>query len=111
MKRERYKLTFRNIICPLSYLTKHSRVFKKVDTYVRKRLSLDHFIKLSEEFDRVKSYLLNDEELYVFNNIYKFRNVILEKDSEESFDPGRFKLYSQKLNTNSKLLKLVEDNI
>jgi hypothetical protein len=99
----------RDIFCPMFMSSRFKNVYNKIDVYIKKKLSHESLLKSSEEFERLKAYLYNEQELYVFNNIHRFSNIMLEKKEEEVFDLKRFKGCYNNISQNTKLKKIIDE--
>jgi hypothetical protein len=106
-RKEPLRLTLKEIICPLFCSRRYKETFLKIEEYIRLKLSLDNILKDSEEFDRVKKYLFNSHELYVFENLDRVSSRIFNMNLKEQFDFDKFKLSYQQTLANSKFLEII----
>jgi hypothetical protein len=65
-------------------------------------------LKSSDEFDRLKRYTFNNDELYVFENYDKIQNIILEQKTGDHFDLEKMKKCYQKIIANENLVKALQ---
>jgi hypothetical protein len=101
------RLSLSEIVFPLCCSLRYKDTFQKIEEHIRVKLSLDNILRDSEEFDRVKRYLFNSHELYVFENMYRVSDRILKVNLKEHFDYDKFKLSYQQSITNLKFLEVV----
>jgi lysyl-tRNA synthetase class I len=105
-RREPLKLTLSEAIFPL-FCSSRKDIFQKIKDYIKAKLSLDNILKESDEFDRVKRYLFNSHELYVFENMDRVNSRILNRTLEEQqFDCETFRHSYQQL-TNPKFIEII----
>jgi hypothetical protein len=101
-------MPLKDIIMPLACSSKYNDVYKKIDSYLRSKLSLDNILKESNEFKKLKMYLLSSEELYVLENIDRFRKSIVNDNLSETFDFQKFKSSHQQAQSNIRFIKAIE---
>jgi hypothetical protein len=106
-KRKQLTMTFTETFFPLTFTRRYKDVYAKIDNYVRLKLSLDNLLKESDEFEKLKMYIFNSQELYVFENIDRFKSRILSSPGAEPFDNERFKKAFQQASANQKLLDVI----
>jgi hypothetical protein len=107
IKRKPYKLSYHEILLPFRCSDRYNELFKKIESYVHSKLSVDFFMKESEEFEKLKLYMFNSQELYVFNNIDKLKSRILTSTPEDGFDYQRFKQVYLNVLSNNKLIDVI----
>jgi hypothetical protein len=72
------------------------------------KLSLDNIVKDLDELDRVKMYLFNNPELYILENMDRFKSTFLSFKERDIFDIDKFKLSYKQVMSNHKLIKLMK---
>jgi hypothetical protein len=105
-RREPLKLTLSEAIFPL-FCSSRKDIFQKIREYIKAKLSLDNILKESDEFDRVKRYLFNSYELYVFENLDRVNSRIVNHNLEEQFDCEKFRHSYQQVLTNPKFMQII----
>jgi hypothetical protein len=107
-KRRPLKLTPWEVFMPLCCSKRNKDTFEKIEEYIRTKLSLDYMLRESDEFDRVKMYLFNTNELYVFDNIDRVKSRVLNHHLKDHlFDMERFKHSYQQILNNQKLFDIL----
>jgi hypothetical protein len=107
-KKKPMRLTISEVVFPLCCSKRYNDTFQKIEEYQRVKLSLDNILRDSEEFDRVKRYLFNSHELYVFENMDRISSRIFNANLKEHFDYEKFKISYQQTITNSKFIEIIE---
>jgi hypothetical protein len=106
--KKKLKLSLKETIFPLFFSSRYKDIFQKISEYIKTKLSLDNILRESDEFDRVKKYLFNSYELYVFENIDKVNHRIPNIGLKEQFDYEKFKQYHQQILENQKFMEIIE---
>jgi hypothetical protein len=106
-KKEPLQLTLKEIIFPQTFSSRYKYTFHKIEECIKQKLSLDNILRESDEFDRVKRYLFNSHELYVFENLDRVSCRILNCKLDEHFDNEKFKLCLQQAGTNPKFIDII----
>jgi hypothetical protein len=106
-KKEPLELTLKEIILPRIFSSRYKDIFHKIEEYVKHKLSLDNILRESDEFERVKRYLFNSHELYVFENLDRMTCRILNCKLDERFDYEKFKTCLQHIGTNPKFIDMI----
>jgi hypothetical protein len=91
IKQKKLKLALRDLICPLIYLSRYDKVYRKIDEYVRNKLSLDYFLNESSEFERVKAFLFDSNELFVLENLNRYKCKVFNSKDINAFNEEKFK--------------------
>jgi hypothetical protein len=87
---------------------RYNNIYKKISSYMSSKLGIENFLRESDEFERLKRYVFNKQELYVFENMDRFKSRVLNKESlTESFDYDDFKKAYMQTLTNQKLLDVI----
>jgi hypothetical protein len=102
---KKLRMTIKESIFP-PFCTRRKELYDKIDAYVRHKLSLDYILKESDEFDRLKMYMFNKDEVYVFDNIDRFRSSILNGQIDDKFESEKFKKAYQTI-SNQKLVDVL----
>jgi hypothetical protein len=106
-KRKQLTMTFQETIFPLAFTSRYKHLYAKIDTYVKQKLSLDNLLKESDEFEKLKKYTFSPSELYLFENIDRFKTGILSPAVDQPFDHDKFKKAFLEALTNQKLQELI----
>jgi hypothetical protein len=102
------KLTFAERIFPLMCTSRYNDIYKKINSYMSSKLGIENFLRESDEFERLKKYVFNKQELYVFENMDRFKSRVLSKESfTDGFDYDDFKKAYMQTLTNQKLLDVI----
>jgi hypothetical protein len=100
--------TWKDILLPIRF-SSQSDTYRKIEAYLRSKLSCDYLLKQNDDLDRLKFYLFSKEECYFFNHMDKFKNPILcEKYSYNDFDSNMFRTYYYIALKNDKFTRLLE---
>jgi hypothetical protein len=93
----------------MSISLRYNGILSTVDSYLRKNLSLEHLLTMSDHLKRLKMYTLADKnELYLFDHMGKINNRVLENEPyiAEKFEPLKYKTLYHKLRDNLSLMSL-----
>jgi hypothetical protein len=102
-----YSVTLKELLLPVTCSSRYKDLYRKIENHVRTKLSLDNLLKESDEFERLKMYLFDSNELYVFNNYDRTKNGILNNQKEFDFNGELYKYAFQQMNGNKKLVDVI----
>jgi hypothetical protein len=105
---KRHQLSIRDIIIPLLCLNSKDDIYRKIDNYVRNKLSLENIIKGFDQFERVKKYVFSKDELYVLSNIDNVNCKLSNEELNERFDIYKFKHSYLKVQVNHRFMSVIE---
>jgi hypothetical protein len=88
-------------------LTTYNPVYKRIDNYVRSKLSLDYLLNESNEFERIKAFLFDSNELYVLENINRLKCKVFNSKDKEAFETEKFKRCYLEVQKNKKLFTAI----
>lgn len=98
----KFNLSIVEIICPLRLSKRYNELYKSINDYVETKLSLDYILKELEGLERMKAYLFNNDELYVLDNIDRFRNNMLDYKTKDEFEIRKFRRAYRTITENTK---------
>jgi hypothetical protein len=107
-KQKKLVMSMRDVICPISMTKRYEEIYKKVDYYIRNRLSLDFILKQFDDLDKTKSYVFSSNELFIIENYDRVTNRILNYKVKEKFDIERFKNVYQEVSRNAKFMDILK---
>jgi hypothetical protein len=98
-------------LCPLGLSKRNRDLFKKIQNYLKVKLSVDNLVRESDEFDLLKKYLFNESELYVFENIEKYKSRILSYEKKKRFEIEHFNKAYTDIQGNKKLNEILNQSV
>jgi hypothetical protein len=103
-------LTFTERVLPLMCSRRYKDTYKKIKSYITTKLSVENILRKADEFERMKKFVFTQPELYVFENIDRFRNKLETRIGDRSFDYEDFKKNYLTILSNQKLLDAIRPN-
>jgi hypothetical protein len=83
-------------------------LFSKIEEYIETKLSLGNILRESDEFEKVKMFLFNPNELYVLRNIDRVKSRILSGKPEDDYNTEKFKQAYNHLISNHKFMESIQ---
>jgi hypothetical protein len=118
-KKSQFQLSRKQIICPKLFLGKKDRpkmdIFERKNKIISERLGLENILKNSLQLDYVKELLMNEKQLYLFNNLpirtlqyYESKESLYKYNKQKFFENfNNVKVESQE--SSRKLIKFFDD--
>jgi hypothetical protein len=109
-KLKKLSVSYKHFFCPIVYLRNSNEVYKRINYYLKAKLSLDNIVKDLDDLDKLKMYIFNNPELYLLENMDRFKSTFLSFKQREPFDAEKFKHSYKDVVSNQKLIQLMKDS-